>query len=179
MSVDVGLGGDIEIQIPKAINRLRLQGSGSRYVHGGASLQEIIIPLVRINKKRVSDISFVDVDILKGTSNSITTSQFSVIFYQRQSVTEKRKARTLRAGVYTKAGELISDSHDLVFDLTNELEREREKAVQFILTKKADDANNQEVFLKLEEPISGTSHCKGYRTERYLIKRSFSGDFEF
>ncbi|MBF0290382.1 MAG: BREX-1 system phosphatase PglZ type A, partial [SAR324 cluster bacterium] len=40
-SKEVNLAGDIEIQIPKSINRLRLKGSGSRYVHGGASLQEV------------------------------------------------------------------------------------------------------------------------------------------
>ncbi|HND48420.1 MAG TPA: BREX-1 system phosphatase PglZ type A, partial [Anaerolineales bacterium] len=37
----LGLDGDFSVMIPKSINRLRLQGSGSRYVHGGASRQRL------------------------------------------------------------------------------------------------------------------------------------------
>ena len=33
-SRQLGLSGDIEVQIPKSTHRLRLQGSGSKYVHG-------------------------------------------------------------------------------------------------------------------------------------------------
>jgi hypothetical protein len=64
-SSQVGLGGDIEIAIPKSINRLRLKGAGSRYVHGGASLQEVVIPVIKINKKRESDISKVEIEVIR------------------------------------------------------------------------------------------------------------------
>lgn len=40
----LSLAGTLEVQIPKSINRLRLKGSGSRFVHGGATLQEVVIP---------------------------------------------------------------------------------------------------------------------------------------
>ena len=38
----LNLAGDAEVLIPKSINRIRIKGAGSRYVHGGASLQEIV-----------------------------------------------------------------------------------------------------------------------------------------
>lgn len=41
----LGLTGTLQVQIPKSINRLRLKGSGSRFVHGGATLQEVVIPV--------------------------------------------------------------------------------------------------------------------------------------
>jgi len=44
-SSDLGLEGNVEALIPKSINRLRLQGSSIRFVHGGASLQEVVIPV--------------------------------------------------------------------------------------------------------------------------------------
>lgn len=53
----LGLTGEVEVQIPRSINRLRLKDSGSRFVHGGASLQEVLIPVLRINKKRQSDVT--------------------------------------------------------------------------------------------------------------------------
>ena len=178
-SAELGLVGDVEVQIPKSINRLRLKGSGSRFVHGGASLQEVVIPILKINKKRQSDISAVEVDILRGASSVITSGQLAVALYQAQPVTDKVQPRILRAGIYTQAGDLISDSHDLTFDLTSDNPRERELQVRFVLTRKADEANGQEVILRLEEKHPGTSHYKEYKSLRYLMRRSFTSDFDF
>ncbi|MFG1346543.1 BREX-1 system phosphatase PglZ type A [Xanthobacter autotrophicus DSM 431] len=173
------LEGSVEMLIPKSINRLRRQGSGSRFVHGGATLQEIVVPVVKINKKRQSDTSAVEVEIIGSTNQLITSSQISVRFYQVAAVTEKTQARTLRAGIYALSGELISDSHELVFDFRSENAREREVAVRFLLLRQADAFNGQEVILKLEERHGDTSHFREYRTARYTLRRSFSNDFDF
>jgi len=178
-SSQLNLAGDLEVQIPKSINRLRLKGSGSRFVHGGASLQEVVIPVLKINKKRQSDVSIVDVDILRGPNSFITSGQLAVVMYQASPVTDKQQARTLKAGIYTETGDLISDSHELIFDLTSENPRERELKVRFVLTHKADEANGQEVILRLEERHSGTTHYKEYKSLRYTMRRSFTSDFDF
>ena len=178
-AAQLGLKGEMEVQIPKSINRLRLKGSGSRYVHGGASLQEVVIPVIKINKKRQSDLSAVDVDIIRGTSSVITSGQLAVVFYQSQPVTEKVQGRTLVAGIYTLAGDLISDSHTLVFDVTSDNSRDRERQARFLLTSKADEVNGQEVILRLDEKYSGTSHYSEYKSIRYLMRRSFTIDFDF
>ena len=178
-SEQLGLDGEMEVQIPKSINRLRLKGSGSRFVHGGASLQEVVIPVLKVNKKRQSDVSAVEVDILRGASSVITSGQLAVTLYQSGPVTEKVQPRHLRAGIYTQSGELISDSHELSFDLTSENPRERELQVRFVLSREADEANGQEVFLRLEEQHAGTSHYKEYKSLRYLMRRSFTSDFDF
>lgn len=175
----LGLTGEVEVQIPKSINRLRLKGSGSRFVHGGASLQEVVIPVLKINKKRQSDVTAVEVDILRGASSVITSGQLAVIMYQSGPVTDKIQPRVLRAGIYTEAGELISDRHDMTFDLSSDNPRERELQVRFVLTRKADEANGHEVILRLEEKHVGTSHFKEYKTLRYMMRRSFTSDFDF
>ena len=178
-SSQLGLSGKMEVLIPKSINRLRLKGSGSRFVHCGASLQEVVIPIVRINKKRQSDISAVDVDIIRGTSSVITSGQLAVVLYQSQPVTEKVQARTLAAGIYTLTGDLISDAHTLVFDVVSDNSRDRERQVRFVLTSKADEVNGQEVILKLGEKCPGTTHYSEYKSIRYLMRRSFTSDFDF
>ena len=109
----------------------------------------------------------------------ITSSQISVRFYQVTAVTEKTQARTLRAGIYAQSGELISDSHELVFDFRSENPREREIPVRFLLLRQADEFNGQEVILKLEERHGDTSHFREYRAARYTLRRSFSSDFDF
>lgn len=178
-SADVGLDGEMEMLIPKSISRLRIQGAGSRYVHGGAALQEVVIPVIRINKKRHSDVTLVDVEILPGAAATITTGQLTVTLYQTRPVTAKVQSRTLRAGIYTQADELISDRHELTFDMESDNAREREIRVQFLLTRKADAANGQDVILRLEEPVPGTSYYREYKTARYLLRRSFTSDFDF
>jgi hypothetical protein len=178
-AAEAGLQGTVEMLIPKSITRLRRQGSGSRFVHGGASLQEVVVPVVKINKKRQSDTAAVEVEIIGSTSQMITSSQISVRFYQVSAVTEKTQPRQLKAGIYAQSGELISDSHDLAFDFRSENPRERELPVRFLLTRQADNFNGQEVVLKLEERHGDTSHFREYRTVRYTLRRSFSGDFDF
>ena len=178
-SPELGLSGEVEVQISKSINRLRLKGSGSRFVHGGASLQEVVIPVVKINKKRQSDVTGVEVNILSGTSSMITSGQLGIMLYQTAPVTDKVRPRTLRAGIYTEAGELISDSHYVTFDLTSDNPRDRERQLRFVLTSKSDESNDQEVILKLEEKHEGTSHYKEYRSHRYLMRRLFTSDFDF
>jgi hypothetical protein len=142
-------------------------------------LQEVVIPVLKINKKRQSDVSSVEVEILRGASSVITSGQLAVTLYQSSPVTDKIQPRILRAGIYTEAGDLISDSHELTFDLSSENPRERELQIRFVLTRKADDANGQEVILKLEEKHAGTSHYKEYKSLRYVMRRSFTSDFDF
>ena len=178
-SDQLALSGELQVLIPKSINRLRLKGSGSRYVHGGASLQEVVIPVLRINKKRQSDVTAVEVDILRGASSVVTSGQLAVTLYQAGPVTDKIQPRVLRVGIYTEAGDLISDSRDMAFDLLSDNPRERELQVRFVLTRKADEVNGQEVILKLEEKHAGTSHYKVYKSLRYTMRRSFTSDFDF
>lgn len=175
----LGLDGTLEVQIPKSINRLRLKGSGSRFVHGGATLQEVVIPLLHINKKRQSDVGRVEVDFIGDGGKTITTGQLAVVLYQREAITEKRQPRRLRAGLYTLTGELISDQHELLFDFASDNPRERELPVRLLLSRKADGANNQQIELRLEEPVEGTSHYTKYKAVRYTIRRSFTSEFDF
>ena len=178
-SDELGLAGDMEVNIPKSINRLRVKGAGSRFVHGGASLQEVVIPVLRINKKRKSDISSVEVEILRRGTSEITSGQLALVFYQTAPSTEKVQPRTLRAGIYTMQGQLLSDLHTLVFDSDSDNPRERELQVRFVLTREADKANGQDVLLRLEENVAGTSHYKEYKSLKYLMRRSFTSDFDF
>lgn len=175
----LGLEGTLEVQIPKSINRLRLKGSGSRFVHGGATLQEVVIPVVRINKKRQSDVGRVEVEFIGAGGKTITTGQLAVVLYQTEAVTEKKQPRRLRAGLYTLDGELISDAHELTFDFASDNPRERELSVRFILSRQAEEANNQQVDLRLEEQVEGTSHFTRYKAARYTIRRSFTSEFDF
>lgn len=173
----LGLTGEFEVMIPKSINRLRQQGSGSRYVHGGASLQEVVIPLIKVNKKRKEDVSLVNIEVI-ASSSAITTGQISIALYQTEPVSGKVQPRQLKVGIYTKDDVLLSDEHVLNFDLASENPREREVKKPFILSRKADEVNHQTIYLKLKELEAGTSHFKLYKEFPYQLRRSFTSDFD-
>ena len=173
----LGFADETEAQIPKSINRIRIQGAGSRFVHGGASLQEIVVPVLEINKARKSDIEQVEIDIISGTSN-ITSNTFAVSFYQKQPVADKIQPRQIKAGFYTGAGQLISDVITLLFNSIESDAMAREKRQSFLFTAEASKHNGQDVYLKLEEQIEGTSQFKIYKSITYRMLIAFSSEFD-
>jgi len=173
----LGLGGDLQFGFPKGIQRLRLQGSGSRYVHGGTSLQEIVVPVIEVKKLRADDIVRVEVDILR-TGQQITTGQVTITFLQNEPAGEKCLPRDLRAGFYSKTGVPISDVRTLRFDSPAEDARQRERREQFVFGREADEFNQQEVILRLDEQVAGTTQFAPYREFGYKLRRAFESDFD-
>jgi uncharacterized protein (TIGR02687 family) len=176
-SAEVGLESDLDVLIPNAIHRIAQQGAGSRFVHGGASLQEIVVPVLSIRKVRADTVSPVDVDI-HPESDKITTGQIVVKLYQTAAVTAQRPSRTLRAGLYF-GDLLISNLVELAFDQSSEEPRDRFQNVRLLLSREADPLNDERVELRLEEPIAGTEAWKAYKSVPYTLRRAFGVDFDF
>ncbi|MBF6426875.1 BREX-1 system phosphatase PglZ type A [Nocardia cyriacigeorgica] len=176
-SAQAGLVGDIDIQIPKSIHRIAQPGAGTRYVHGGASLQEIVVPVITVNKKRKSDIRPVNVDLMPET-DKITTGQLAVKLAQREAVTDKIQPRQVRLGLYVE-DTLISDQPVLTFDSTSDDQRDRYQKAVLYLNQDADQYNNRPVELRLEEPIPNTTQWRLFSKGNYTIRRSFTTDFDF
>lgn len=176
-SAQLGLEGDIEIQIPKSIKRLKRQGAGARFVHGGASLQEVVVPVLRVNKKKAGDVSFVDVEIMQ-EKDSITTNQVVVGLFQKGPVSDKVQARQLKMGLYF-GDRLISNEviHD--FDLISLDKRERMVSLQLLLSKDADDLMKENVELRLMAKAPKTTHWGVYASKTLKLSRSFTSDFDF
>jgi uncharacterized protein (TIGR02687 family) len=174
----LGLTEDVDVLISKGINRLRVKGAGSRFVHGGASLQEIVVPLLKVSKKREDTTTQVDVDIIKST-DKITTNILAVSFLQKELVTEKVQPRQLRAFIKAEDGETLSDIFNYTFNATEGSERQREVKHRFQLSSQASGKyKNQRVSLILEEPVEGTSKWKEYESYFYTLNISFTNDFD-
>jgi len=169
--------GEVEAQVPKSIHRLRMPGSGVRYVHGGAALQETVVPVLAVNKKRSSDTRQVAVKVIAETDR-ITTGQVTIMLYQEEAVTEKIKPRTLIAGLY--AGDtLISNEVTIACSQTSLEKRDRFFSVNLVLSREADEFNGQAVELRLYEPV-GTSQRRPYPDKaRFTLVRTFTSDFDF
>ena len=175
---ELNIDSDVDVLIPKSVNRLRISGAGSRFVHGGATMQEIVIPLLKVSKKRQDTTSQVDIDIIKSTDR-ITTNILAVSFIQSNLVTEQVLPRTIRAAIYAEDEERLSDLFTYNFDIDEGSERQREVKHRFQLMSKASGKyKNQRVKLVLEEPVEGTTKWKEYQSFFYTLNISFTNDFD-
>ncbi len=178
-SEDVGIEGDMEILIPKSINRLRVQGAGSRFVHGGATLQEIIVPIIRVKKKREDTVKKVDVDVLNKRNNKITNNIHRIRFYQLEPTAQKTFGRTLKVYFKGEQGEALSDVFVYNFDSDAKHAKDREVEHSFQLSSKAsDEYMNKEIHLVLEEQVEGSNKWIEYQKYPYTVNISFTADFD-
>ena len=175
-SEEVGLKAGVDIQICKGLSRIRKQGSGSRFVHGGSMPQEVAVPVLHVNVKKKTDVKQVDVDI-RGKQTRITQLSPSVKFYQSEETTEKTKGITLRLGFYSAEGEIISDQVMLTFDSasTDSMQREQKHTFKFknIISK----LNGQVVTLRMEKQVENSDQFAPYREEEYKVSVMFEAEW--
>jgi uncharacterized protein (TIGR02687 family) len=173
----LGLNGDWSVAFPLSLGRFPRPGSGKRYVHGGISLQEVVVPVVRIHKARTDDIGRVEVDLLRVPAK-ITTGQLSIALFQDRPAIDKVLPRTLRAGVYAPDGTPISETKTATFDSKDEEARNRETALLLVLSHAADLFNGQEVELRLDEKVQGSEQFITYRAHKLRLQKPFASDFD-
>jgi hypothetical protein len=175
----LGLSSEYEVLIPKGTKRLKLQGSGSRFVHGGATLQEIVVPVIRVSytDSGKSTVQLVPVKIQQ-KSPSITTGILMVDVHQTEPVQEKLQGRELRAGIYL-GEQLLSNHVTLKFNSESTDPRERYVPARMALSQEADAHNGKDVDVRLEEQIPNTTLWRVVEggSAVYRLKRSFQADF--
>ena len=176
-SAALGVQGDWSAAFPLSLGRFPLQGSGMRYVHGGISLQEVVVPVVKIHKARADDTGKVEVELLRVPAK-ITTGQVSIALFQDRPALAKVLPRTLRVGLFAKDGTCLSEIKTHTFDSKETEARQRETALVLVLSSVADAFNNRDVDLRLEETVAGTSHNVIYKTHSLKIQKPFTSDFE-
>ena len=173
----LGLGGDWYAAFPLALGRFPLQGSGKRYVHGGISLQEVVVPLVKIHKARTDDTQRVELQLLT-TNDKITTAQCSVRLFQTTPAIGKTLPRTVRVGLFALDRAPISDTQMLTFDSTDPEPRNRETVVILTLSRHAAALNNKQVEIRVEEQLAGTHQYVAYLSQAMTLLRPLGGDFD-
>jgi uncharacterized protein (TIGR02687 family) len=173
----LGLSGDWSVAFPLSLCRMPLQGSGKRYVHGGISLQEVVVPVVKIHKARANDTVKVEVEFTH-VPTKITTGQVSFALFQDRPVGDKVLPRTLRLGVYSKDDTILSEIKTYTFDSQQDEARQRESVHLLTLSRAADSFNNHEVDLRLEETVPGTNQVVTYKSHKLKLQKPFAGDFD-
>lgn len=117
-----------EKAIAKGVNRF-VGGGGLQFVHGGATPQEVIVPL--IDYRRTSQAMPVEINVAMPT-RVIKNFRVEVPIYQEQNISTEFMAHTVRFAFYLN-GERISNEIDYTFTLQGQ-NHERTAKLVFDLT---------------------------------------------
>ncbi|MGU8577598.1 BREX-1 system phosphatase PglZ type A [Clostridium perfringens] len=124
--------------IPKSDIRFKTQGAGANYVHGGATLQEIIVPVVFYKHKRSTYKGYKEkkeVSLrLLNTINKITTEQFMLTFFQVEEVSDEFLGATYEIYMVDANDNVISNKEKIIAD-SKERAEERNYKVRMRLKK--------------------------------------------
>ena len=151
-------------------------GSGKRYVHGGISLQEVVVPVIKIHKARVDDTGRVEVELLRVPAK-ITTGQISISLFQDSRQSTRFCRARFELGFSRKTGRSYLKSR-LKRSIRRTRRRGNAKRLSSSLFPPADAFNNQEVELRLEEKVPGTDQIVTYKTHSLKLQKPFASDFD-
>lgn len=176
---NLNIDSDATILIPKGMNRLRRQGAGSRFVHGGASLQEVVVPLLYVSKLREDTLAQVSVDIINKSNNRITTNIHPIKFYQSEAVSARLIGRQLKAffGIEENGKiQVISDVFQYMFD--SEMPRAEDREVSYTFKFSTNIHRHQNVWLYVEELIAESTQWKPYTQYKFTLSLGMMNDFD-
>lgn len=176
---DIGLSNEdgLEVAFPNSILRMRVQGANTNFVHGGLSLQEIIIPLIKVDKARKDDITDVSIEILTNLK-TITTGSVVVTFFQEDYVSDKVQGYEATFGFYSQDGTAISDIEKRIVASEAIDPKKREFQIVFYLNKESEKYNRRPVFLRIQKILS-SGRTTLIAEKECILSRSMSSDFDF
>lgn len=122
---------------PQDTIRMKIQGGGENYVHGGISLQELVVPVIAFKNLRINNKNYVEIKNaeLKLLSNirKISNLIFSLEFHQLQPVGDKVQPCNYYIYMTDDEGLMISDRKIIIADKTSDNAADRTFRVQFNL----------------------------------------------
>ena len=130
---------------PRDATRIKVTGGGENYVHGGISLQEMLVPVIIYKNLRASSRKYVEVSNaelrLLSESRKITGLLFSLDFYQREPIGEKIQPCAYSIYMTDDEGRVVSDRQSVIADRTSTNASERMFRVRLNLKPGAYDKN--------------------------------------
>ena len=169
--------GGMQFWIPKGNNRFHFTG-GARFVHGGAMLQEIVVPVIKVKhlkdkvRREKTRSRHVAVQVL-GTTHKITTPKHRFNVLQMEPVSERVKAVTLKVAVYAD-DEPVTTIESVTFDSMSSNLDERQKSVVLTLRDRPYDKRTP-YRLVLRDADTGIEQA----SLDVIIDRAIIDDFDF
>ena len=169
---------------PRENVRIKIKGAGMKFVHGGISLQEMVVPLIEYHflrngnkeyqkNKNKYDTQAVTLSLLSA-SHKISNLIFALNFYQTEPVSANREKAVYNLFLTDSNGTVVSDVTRIIADKTSEDVQERTFRVNFNL--KSRKYKNTDTYYLVIADEAGLPVSK----EEFQIDIAFAmDDFDF
>lgn len=128
---------------PRENVRIKMNGGGLNFVHGGISLQEMVVPVINYQFLRNTNKTYqrnrekydtkpVTISLLSAT-RKISNMIFSLNFYQKEAVGDNRSACNYQLYLTDASGKQISDTARIIADKTSDNGQDRTFRCRFNL----------------------------------------------
>jgi len=166
---------------PRENVRIKMSGGGLNFVHGGISLQEMVVPVIDYQFLRSSSKTYqrnrekydtkpVTLNLLSAT-HKISNMIFSLNFYQKEAVGDNRSACTYLLYFVDASGKQISDTVRIIADKTSDNGQDRTYRCSFNL--KSMKFSNQDSYYLV---IADETGLQAPQREEFQIDIAFALD---
>ena len=137
---------ELRVICPYGYDLFKTPGGGLQYVHGGASLQETLVPVIRLSElhsaKNKGNIAPVKVR-LKSITRKVTNRSFSLEFEQVEKVGEQKQPISCETFIEDEKGEKVSGIYQFLADSSSDDVATRVTTIRFTLMNIAFDRNRR------------------------------------
>lgn len=157
--------------------RIKKQGGGMNYVHGGISLQEMVVPVIEYKSIRSSSKNFVETSKAEikyiGTSRKVSNNMFALDFLQKDVVGGKITKAEYEVFMADLTGSPVSDKKTIIADKTDSDASNRTSRIRLTLMSK-DFKKTDTYYLTVVE--KGTANV--IEQTEFTIDIAFANDFD-
>ena len=174
LSLDYINNDDVYVTVPKGVDVFKKKGPGLNYVHGGLSLEEVIVPVIEVkSKKGGKNQRTVELQLI-GSNNKITNYNTMLTFFQKENVS--KTILPLEASIYFEDddGNKISNEVIIFADKNSEYSQDRQFKEKFTL-KRMSYSKSKKYYLIIKD---GQTDLEIDRIE-FMIDIAFQDGFDF
>lgn len=160
------------VTTPLGADIIKMPGGGQNYVHGGSSLQEMIVPVIKVNTfKGKQDIGLVNVE-LSSFNHRVTGIEVKLDFMQMEPITDTVKPRRLQAFFVDADGAKISFPVPITANIKSLDAKDRLIQEKFTL-KSGKYSRDQEYFLVIADQDDDKKELHRYKFEIDISDMAF------
>ena len=174
LSLDYINNDDVYVTVPKGVDVFKLKGAGLNYVHGGLSLEEVIVPVIGVKSKQGGkNQRTVELQLIS-SNNKITNYDTMLTFFQKENVS--KTVLPLEASIYFEddEGHKISNEVIIFADRNSEYAEDRQFKEKFTL-KRMSYSKLKNYYLIIKD---GQTDLEVNRFE-FMIDIAFQDGFDF
>lgn len=140
---------DLYANVPIGADVFKAQGAGLNFVHGGASLEECIIPLLEVKASKDSNKRpKVDLQLIS-TNNKITNYDVMLTFFQKENISQDVKSRQVSIYFVDDDNNKISSDAIIFANKNSDSAEDREFKEKFrLLQKQYDKSKNYYLIIR-------------------------------